>query len=65
MATEILKTQIGDQIRPMTEEEIVAIEMANNEVEIRAEKLATKEALKIATLEKLGLSADEVAALLS
>jgi hypothetical protein len=65
MATEILKTQIGDQIRPMTEEEIVAFELANNEVEIRAEKLATKEALKIATLEKLGLSADEVAALLS
>jgi hypothetical protein len=65
MATEILKTQIGDQIRPMTEEEIVALELANNEVEIRAEKLATKEALKIATLEKLGLSADEVAALLS
>jgi hypothetical protein len=49
----------------MTEEEIVALELANNEVEIRAEKLATKEALKIATLEKLGLSADEVAALLS
>jgi hypothetical protein len=65
MATETLKTQIGDEIRPMTADEITALELANNEVKTRAEAEANKQALKETALAKLGLSADEVAALLS
>ena len=59
------KTQDGDQIRPMTADEITALEIANNEVEAREQKEATRQALRASTLAKLGLTADEVASLLS
>lgn len=59
------KTQIGDQIREMTADEITALEVANSEVEAREKQEIDRQKLRAATLAKLGLTADEVAALLS
>jgi hypothetical protein len=63
MATPII--QIGDEARPMNEEEL-----AQHKLDVLAKKAIGKaqedrQALKEATLAKLGLTADEVAALLS
>jgi hypothetical protein len=65
MATENHKTQIGDEIRNMTAEEIVAYQLACDEVETREQTEAARQALKQTTLAKLGLTADEIASLLS
>ena len=65
MATATPKTQIGDVIRAMTTDEIAALELANNEVDARAQQEAERQTLRTATLAKLGLTTDEVAALLS
>ena len=65
MATATPKTQIGDVIRAMTADEIAALELANNEVDARAQQESKRQTLRTATLAKLGLTADEVAALLS
>ena len=65
MATETLKTQIGEVIRAMTADEITALELANNEVDARAQQEAERQTLRLATLAKLGLTAEEAAALLS
>lgn len=55
--------------REMTKEEIqiysVSIEAAQAEEKAQAQLVADRQALKEATLVKLGLTADEVAALLS
>ena len=55
--------------RDMTAEEIetynASIEAAQQEEKVNADELADRQALKTATLAKLGLTADEVAALLS
>ena len=55
--------------RDMTVEEIeiynASIKAAQQEEKVKADELADRQALKIATLAKLGLTADEVAALLS
>lgn len=59
------KTQDGDQIREMTADEIVALEIANSEVEAREKQEADRQTLRAATLAKLGLTSDEVAALFS
>lgn len=59
------KTQDGDEIRPMTTDEIMALEIANTEVEKREQQETKRQELRTATLAKLGLTADEVAALLS
>ena len=60
-----MKKQVDNQIEEMTKDEIklvtdYQIAMANKEQE-----LADKAALRVSALEKLGLTADEVAALLS
>jgi hypothetical protein len=60
-----MQKQVDDQIEEMTEAEIklvtdYQIEMANKENEA-----AQKAALRVSALEKLGLTADEVAAFLS
>ena len=65
MATATPKTQIGDVIRAMTADEVAALKLANNEVDARAQQEAERQTLRTATLAKLGLTADEVAALLS
>jgi DNA-binding protein H-NS len=59
------KTQDGDEIRTMTTDEITALELAHKEVEAREKEAADRQALRTATLAKLGLNADEIAALLS
>ena len=55
--------------RDMTAEEIetynASIKAAQQEEKVKADELADRQALKTATLAKLGLTADEVAALLS
>ena len=59
------KTFDGEKVRAMTEEEIAALELTNNEVKAREQQEAARQALRTATLAKLGLTADEVASLLS
>ena len=59
------KTFDGEKVRAMTEEEIAALQLAHDEVEAREQQEAARQALRTATLAKLGLTADEVASLLS
>lgn len=58
------KTFDGEKVRAMTEEEIAALQLAHDEVKAREEQEAKRQALRTATLAKLGLTADEVSALL-
>lgn len=51
--------------REMNDEEFIAHELQQQEIEARKQADADRQALKEATLAKLGLTADEVAALLS
>ena len=65
----IVNVQTGEEvIRPYTQEEIEAVktEEARMQAELnkQQEETAAKDAAKQAVLDKLGLSADEVAALL-
>jgi hypothetical protein len=58
-----------ETIRPFTADEIAAVEAeqakAKAEDDARAQEQATKNAARQAVLDKLGLSADEIAALLA
>jgi hypothetical protein len=58
-------TQIGDEVREMTdtEHELWLLDVAVAKSEAKAEKDKAK--LKTAVLDRLGLTADEVAALLA
>jgi len=58
-------TQIGVEVREMTDEEYAQYQKDAKEAKANAKADADRAALKIATLAKLGLTADEVAALLS
>ena len=51
--------------REMNDQELIAYELQQQEIEARKKAEADKLALKQATLAKLGLTADEVVALLS
>jgi hypothetical protein len=57
--------QIGDEVREMTTKEIAQYEKDQAEFARQAQADADRQALRTATLAKLGLTADEVAALLS
>ena len=61
-------TQIGDEVRPMTDAEYAQWQTDNAEaqaqIEAQAQALETKIAAQQAVLDKLGLTADEAAALL-
>jgi hypothetical protein len=57
--------QIGTEVRDMTEEEIAQRDKDIAEGKARTKAAADLAKLKTATLAKLGLTADEVAALLS
>ena len=59
------KIQIDDVVRNATPEETAMIDAQRAEAAAQAQAEADKQALKQATLDKLGLTADEVAALLS
>lgn len=58
------KIQINDQVRDATAEEAAQIEAAQAEAQAQAEALEAKIAARQAVLNKLGLTADEAAALL-
>jgi nucleoid-associated protein YgaU len=51
--------------REMNDEEYASHELQRKEIEAREKAAANRQALKEATLVKLGLTADEIAALLS
>lgn len=57
--------QIDDEVREATAKETEAIDAQRAETEAKAQADADRKALKETTLAKLGLTADEVAALLS
>ena len=57
--------QIGDEARPMNDDELAQHILDVEAKQARAQVKANRAALKIATIAKLGLTADEVAALLS
>jgi hypothetical protein len=57
--------QIGDNVREMTDAEFAQYEKDQADFAAQAQADADRQALKTATLAKLGLTADEVAALLS
>ena len=59
------KIQIDDLVRDATAEEAALIEAGHIEAIVRIEAEAAKAAKKIAVLNKLGLTEDEAAALLS
>ena len=58
------KIQIDDLVRDATAAETAQIEAREAEAQARADETAAKDAKKIAVLNKLGLTADEAAALL-
>ena len=59
------KIMVDGVVRDMTEEELAQLEADKATTEAQAQAEADKAKLKAATLAKLGLTADEVAALLS
>jgi len=59
------KIQIDDVVRNATPEETAMIDAQRAEAKAQAAADAERQTLKEATLAKLGLTADEVAALLS
>jgi hypothetical protein len=58
------KIQIDDVVRDATDEEAADIDSQRAEAEAKAEAQAAKVAARQAVLDKLGLTADEAAALL-
>ena len=58
------KIQIDDLVRNATADEALGIEAAHAEAKAQAEAQAAKAAARQAVLDKLGLTADEAAALL-
>ena len=67
MATQTPKPMVldGYELREMTDAELTQRQLDNAEAKAHAKADADRQALKEATLTKLGLTADEVAALLS
>ena len=60
-----MKTNDNGVNRNMNKEEVEIFEIVEAEAKTQAQAEANRQALKQATLAKLGLTADEVAALLS
>lgn len=60
-----MKKQVDDQVTEMTDEETKIVEDHQTEMANKEQQLADKAALRVSALEKLGLTSDEVAALLS
>jgi hypothetical protein len=58
------KIQIDDLVRNATADEAAQIEAAHAEAQAQAEAIEAKAAARQAVLDKLGLTADEAAALL-
>jgi Skp family chaperone for outer membrane proteins len=60
-----MQKQVDDQIEEMTKQEAKLVTDYQTEMANKEQELADKAALRVSALEKLGLTADEVAALLS
>ena len=60
-----MQKQVDDQIEEMNKAEIKLVTDYQTEMANKEQELADKLALRVSALEKLGLTADEVAALLS
>ena len=60
-----MQKQVDNQIEEMTEDEIKLVTDYQSEMANKEQERADKAALRVSALEKLGLTADEVAALLS
>jgi ACT domain-containing protein len=60
-----MQKQVNDQIEEMTADEIKLVEDYQTEMANKEQESANKAALRVSALEKLGLTADEVAAFLS
>lgn len=60
-----MKKQVDDQVVDMTDKEAKIVEAHQTEMANKEKELADKAVLRRQALEKLGLTADEVAALLS
>jgi len=58
------KIQINDEVRDATTDETAAINDERAKAKANADALAAKQAARQAVLDKLGLTADEAAALL-
>ena len=58
------KIQIDDLVRDATDEEAAALDAQKAEAKAEADALAERAAARQAVLDKLGLTADEAAALL-
>ena len=56
-------TQIGDEVRPMTDDEYAQWQTDKLEIQTRKETQNAKLAARQVVLDKLGLTADEAAAL--
>ena len=65
MATQTPKIQIGDLVRDMTDEEIAELNADKAAYKEQQKEVAAKAKAKADVIAKLGLTADEVAALLS
>ena len=59
------KTHDGETQRPMNADELAVYKITQADSEAQAQAEADRQALKSATLAKLGLTAEEVTALLS
>ncbi len=57
------KIQIGDEVREMTDAEYAQWQIDNEELQTQIEAKQAKVAARQAVLDKLGLTADEAAAL--
>jgi hypothetical protein len=57
-------TQIGNEVREMTDEEYAQYKLDQAEAKAQAAAIAAQVAARQAVLDKLGLTADEAAALL-
>lgn len=55
--------QIGDEVREMTDDEYAEYQALQNDLAEQAKAAADKAATRAAALAKLGLTADEIAAL--
>lgn len=58
------KTQIGDEVRSMTDAEFAQYQQDQIDEQARMDALAAKAIARQAVLDKLGLTAEELAALL-
>ena len=60
-----MKKQVGDELIEMTPDEIKLVTDYQTDVANKEQELLDKAALRVSALQKLGLTADEIAAILA